>query len=192
VLPQITPEQAALDSAFTDENNDADGFVMNATATASSAMAISISPSVSFNNYDGTVTADFAGQVQQASPLMFVSASESLFAVRYTGDHSVTVFTEPGWDMILVPFSISLVVRKNGVIDSTTLLYSNQIENTGDTITIPFSFDVAPLINLSFSDVVDARLRLDLGGSIVVPPGVTSIIKYVTVQITSTDTTLNI
>ena len=192
VLPQITPEQAALDSAFTDENNDADGFVMNATATASSTMSISISPTVSFNNYDGTVTADFAGQVQQASPFMFVSASESLFAVRYTGDHSVTVSTDPSWSLFLVPFSISLVVRKNGVIDSTTLLYQDQIEAVGATVTIPFSFDVAPLINLSFSDVLDARLRLDIGGSIVTVPTVTTALKYVTVQVTSSDTTLNV
>lgn len=192
VLPQITPEQAAIDSAFTDEQADADGFVMNATATASSTMAISINPSVAFNNYDGIVTSDLAGQVQQASPFMFVSASESLYAVRYTGDHSVNVSTASGWNMLLVPFSISLVVRKNGVIDSTTLLYQDQIESGGDSVTIPFSFDVAPLINLSFSDVLDARLRLDIGGSVVTAPSVVNIPKYVTIQVTSTDTTLNV
>ena len=156
VLPQITPEQAALDSVFTDENNDADGFVMNVTKSGSWIPAFN-----SFNNYDGTVTADFGGQVQTASPLSIVPSSEGLFAVRYTGDHRFTATTTAP-NFIFGSWNISLIVRKNGLNDTIIQLTSGQITPFVNSYTIDYSFDVTVPINLTFSDVVDSRLQLNM------------------------------
>jgi hypothetical protein len=158
VLPQITPEQAAIDSAFTTENNDVDGFVMNATILAGSFGQV-LPQTSSFNNYDGTVTSDLAGQVQSASPFVFVPSSESLFTAHYFGEHDITFTTNAGTE-ISGFFKVNLVVRKNGVIDTTTQIYEGQLTGVFETTTLTFNFDVAPLVNLTFSDVLDIRLQL--------------------------------
>lgn len=158
VLPQITPEQAALDSAFTTENNDASGFVMEATSATGNFW---INNFTSFNIYDGTIVADPSSQIQTASPLVFVPSSEGIFAVRYQGDHEITISTNAGL-ILWGNYTVSLVVRKNGLNDTTTQITSGSITTPVTTsITIPYSFDIAPLVNLTFSDVLDARLRLD-------------------------------
>jgi hypothetical protein len=158
VLPQITPEQAALDSAFTTENNDPSGFVMEATSATGNFW---INNFTSFNIYDGTIVADPSSQIQTASPLVFVPSSEGIFAVRYQGDHEITISTNAGL-ILWGNYTVSLVVRKNGLNDTTTQIASGSITTPVTTsITIPYSFDIAPLINLTFSDVLDARLRLD-------------------------------
>jgi hypothetical protein len=158
VLPQITPEQAALDSAFTSENNDASGFIMQATSVTGNFF---INPFTSFNIYDSTIVADPSGQIQSASPMSFVPSSEGLFAVRYEGDHEIIISTNAG---ILVwgNYRVSLVVRKNGIIDSTTTLTEGAITPGVASMTVNYSFAVLPSINLTFSDVLDARLQLDV------------------------------
>lgn len=158
VLPQITPEQAALDSAFTKENNDANGFVMSAISTTGNFW---INNFTSLNNYDGTVVADPSSQIQQPSPLMFVPSSEGLFAVNYQGDHRITISTNAG---ILVwgSYRVSLIVRKNGVIDTTTTIAEGAITPGVGSMTVDYSFAVLPSINLTFSDVLDARLQLEV------------------------------
>lgn len=158
VLPQITPEQAALDSAFTSENNDADGFVMNATSATGNFW---INPFTAFNIYDSSIVADPSGQIQSASPMTFVPSSEGLFAVKYQGDHEITISTNAGV-LVWGNYRVSLVVRKNGVIDSTTTLTEGAITPGVASMAVTYSFDVLPSINLTFSDVLDARLRLDV------------------------------
>lgn len=183
VLPQITPEQAALDSAFTSENNDADGFVMNATSATGNFW---INPFTSFNIYDSTIVADPSGQVQNTSPFTFVPSSEGLFAVRYQGDHEITISTNAGL-ILWGNYTVSLVVRKNGLNDTTTQIASGSITTpVVNSVTIPYSFDIAPTINLTFSDVLDARLRLDF------TDGQTAGFGNITVQIESIDATLNV
>lgn len=183
VLPQITPEQAALDSAFTSENNDADGFVMNATSATGNFW---INPFTSFNIYDSTIVADPSGQVQNPSPFTFVPSSEGLFAVRYQGDHEITISTNAGL-ILWGNYTVSLVVRKNGLNDTTTQIASGSITTpVVNSVTIPYSFDIAPTINLTFSDVLDARLRLDF------TDGQTAGFGNITVQIESIDATLNV
>jgi hypothetical protein len=158
VLPNITPEQAALDSAFTSENNDADGFIMNATSATGNFW---INPFTSFNIYDCTIDADPSGQIQDTSPLTFVPSSEGLFGVRYQGDHQITISTSAAL-LLWGNYRVSLVVRKNGVIDSTTTIKEGAISVGVPSMVVDYSFNVIPSINLTFSDVVDARLRLDV------------------------------
>jgi hypothetical protein len=183
VLPQITPEQAAIDSAFTTENNDASGFVMEVTSATGNFW---INNFTSFNIYDGTIVADPSSQIQTASPLVFVPSSEGIFAVRYQGDHEITISTNAG--LILGGnYTVSLVVRKNGLNDTTTQIASGSITTAVVTsITIPYSFDIAPLVNLTFSDVLDARLRLDF------TDGQTAGFGNITVQIESIAAELDI
>jgi hypothetical protein len=156
VLPQITPEQAAIDSVFTTENNDADGFVMNVSKSGTWIPAFN-----SFNNYDGTVTADFQGQVQTASPLSIVPSSEGLFAVKYEGDHRFTAETSTS-GFLFGSWNVSLIVRKNGLNDSITQIASGQITPGLILYTIDYAFDISVPINLTFSDVLDARLQLNM------------------------------
>jgi hypothetical protein len=156
VLPQITPEQAAIDSVFTTENNDADGFVMNVSKSGTWIPAFN-----SFNNYDGTVTADFQGQVQTASPLSIVPSSEGLFAVKYEGDHRFTAETSTS-GFLFGSWNVSLIVRKNGLNDSITQIASGQITPGVTLYTIDYAFDINVPINLTFSDVLDARLQLNM------------------------------
>jgi hypothetical protein len=158
VLPQITPEQAAIDSAFTSENNDASGFVMDTTSTTGNFW---INPFTAFNIYDSTIVADPSSQIQSASPMTFVPSSEGLFAVRYQGDHEITISTNAGL-LLWGNYRVSLVVRKNGIIDSTTTLTEGAITPGVASMAVSYAFDVLPSINLTFSDVVDARLRLDV------------------------------
>ena len=168
VLPQITPEQAAIDSAFTTENNDPSGFVMDVTTLAGQFGTV-LPQTTSFNNYDGTVTSDLAGQVQSSSPFMFVPSSEALFSAHYYGDHDITFTTQAGIE-ISTQFRVSFIVRKNGLIDSVTDIYEGILSGVMTTTTLSFSFDVAPLVNLTFSDVLDCRLRLTLFDGILTGP----------------------
>ena len=183
VLPQITPEQAALDSAFTTENNDASGFVMEATSATGNFW---INNFTSFNIYDSTIVADPSSQIQTASPMVFVPSSEGIFAVRYQGDHEITISTNAGL-ILWGNYTVSLVVRKNGLNDTTTQIATGSITTPVTTsITIPYSFDIAPLVNLTFSDVLDARLRLDF------TDGQTSGFGNITVQIESITASLDV
>ena len=183
VLPQITPEQAALDSAFTTENNDASGFVMEATSATGNFW---INNFTSFNIYDSTIVADPSSQIQTASPMVFVPSSEGIFSVRYQGDHEITISTNAGL-ILWGNYTVSLVVRKNGLNDTTTQIATGSITTPVTTsITIPYSFDVAPLVNLTFSDVLDARLRLDF------TDGQTSGFGNITVQIESITASLDV
>lgn len=181
VLPQITPEQAALDSAFTTENNDADGFVMNVTTAVDS---VWILPFVSYNTYDGTVVSDTLGQIQSASPFMFVPATEGLFGVYYSGSHDLTFSTDS--TLQNGNYRVALDVRRNGVLISTTELSSGYITPGISPVTVSYSFNIMPLVNMNFSDVLDVRLRLEMwdvqiGG-----------FANITAQITSLGADLNI
>lgn len=189
VLPQITLEQAALDSVFTDENNDPSGYVMNVTQNASISGVV-LTPSQSFNSYDGTVTADFAGQVQSPSPFMFVSASEGVFTTHYSGEHQIDFNTQAGQNLTL-NYRVNLVVRKNGVQDSATLIYDGSLNAAPASNTFNFTFDVAPIINLSIGDVVDVRLRFDILDGLILGPTPAGV-RSLTTQITSIDVQMNI
>ena len=189
VLPQITPEQAALDSAFTTENNDPSGYVMNVTQNAS-VSGIVLTPSQSFNSYDGTVTADFAGQVQSPSPFMFVASNEGVFQVHYTGHHDLEFITQSALTIDL-NFRVNLVVRKNGVIDSTTLIYDGTLVASPSISTFNQDFNVSPVINLSIGDVVDVRLRFDILDGLLLGP-TPSGVRSLTTHIATTYTELNI
>ena len=156
VLPQISNEQAAIDSVFTTENNDADGFVMNVSKTGTWIPAFN-----SFNNYDCTVTADLQGQVQTASPLSIVPSSEGLFAVKYQGEHRFRAQTSTS-GFLFGDWNVSLIVRKNGLNDSVTQIAVGQITPGVTLFTIDYVFDINVPINLTFSDVVDARLQLNM------------------------------
>lgn len=188
VLPQITPEQAALDSAFTNENNDPSGFVMSVTQNAS-VSGIVLTSTQSFNSYDADVTADFAGQVQSPSPFMFVAASEGVFTAHYYGEHQIDLDTQAGQNLSL-NYRVNLVVRKNGIQDSATLIYDGSLNSAPSSNTFNFTFDVAPIINLTIGDVVDVRLRYDILDGLILGPTIGT--RSLTTHITSIAAELNI
>ena len=188
-LPTIDASQSDNDSAFTTENNNTSGFIINGTVSTFGNQIWFLPNQTLFDDYDATINQDNLSQIQTSTPVLFVSASEALFTISYVGDHDLT-WTSSAGGLMYGNYSLRLLIFKNGIQVSDDIIYQGALTGAVGTFSISYSFDYSRQLNLEINDDVYFKLKYDLVNGQIISG--TSGSQGITTEITSNTADLNI
>lgn len=195
-LPTITQAQADGDSSFTQEDNNAGGFIFNTNFLTFVEPDV---PSSYLNtgykqfadNYDCTVITDNLNQIQANGPLRWVAASEGLFNINYYGDHDLNISISgngSGAYTINGSYRVQLIIYKNNIPISQDIVYLGAITST--TTSVTFTFDYSRQINILVNDEITFKLGFFLDNTSIQRLQITN--ATTTIQIESNTANLDI
>ena len=172
-LPSIDSAQSINDSAYTQEVNNTNGFILNGGITIDPTVFTDQGGTYStltffaqnfLDNYDASIVQDNLNQVDQLVPMRFTAASEGLFNVNYYGDHEFkfdisfqfgTLLTD-----IQATYFVDILIYKNNILMSSDVVYSGTLSGSTMSYTVAFNFDYNRQVNLLINDTVTAKIRL--------------------------------
>jgi len=173
-LPVITAAQSLEQSSFTQEQNNASGFIIEGSCVIGPAQYQSGNtvntqyqfPLMQFeDNYDAVIVQDDNNQVDILAPMRFTAASEGLFNINYYGDH------EFKWD-ITIPigsltsingqYQVFIQVYKNNIFMYQEEVYQGTISGSTTSYTVAFNFDWNRDINLLINDTISVKIILQI------------------------------
>ena len=195
-LPTITQAQADGDSSFTQEDNNAGGFIFNTNFLTLQDPETPIGYLNTFNqafadNYDCTVITDTLNQIQTTGPLRWIAASEGLFNVKYYGDHDLNISISgngSGAYTINGSYRVQLFIYKNNIPISQDLIYQGAITST--TTSVTFTFDYSRQINILVNDEITFKLGFFLDNTTIQRLNITN--ATTTIQVASNTANLDI
>jgi hypothetical protein len=195
-LPTITQAQADGDSSFTQEDNNAGGFIFNTNFLTLQDPETPIGYLNTFNqafadNYDCTVITDTLNQIQTTGPLRWIAASEGLFNVKYYGDHDLNISISgngSGAYTINGSYRVQLFIYKNNIPISQDLIYQGAITST--TTSVTFTFDYSRQINILVNDEITFKLGFFLDNTTIQRLNITN--ATTTIQVESNTANLDI
>ena len=187
-LPTIDATQSDNDSAFTTEQNNTGGFIINGTTQGYGNGVWFLNDLALLDDYDGSVNQDNLGQIQTTAPLQFVAATEGLFTINYLGDHDITWST--GGSLMYGNYRLQLLIFKNGNAVSGDVIYEGLLEGASTGYSLTYSFDYTREINMLINDVLTFRLGYQLIEPQII--GGTPGLQGITTQIVSNTADLNI
>lgn len=162
-LPTIDQTQADNDSSFTQELNNGSGYVLQGSKSAYGS-GIVYFPNSSFDDqYDCTIVTDALFQMQTTSPALFVSQSEAVFDINYSGTHNFSItFNIPGSGSYATYgfYKLQLITYKNGSAISQDDVYNGSLQGTSAVINETFNFDYTRAINLNINDTLTFALKI--------------------------------
>ena len=164
-LPEIDGAEAAFQSVYATENNNAGGFIMNQSVVSYTSnlgnfpnQYFSI-PVVLNDIVDVTIVTDANTQTIATTPFKFKSKTGGLFNINYFGDHDIDV-TMIGVAAVRYEYETYLIVKKNNIIISTNELYRNQ--GNAPTINTTETFNYFSTINLLVNDELSFEIKSKL------------------------------
>ena len=176
VLPEIDSASATASSVETDQLNTVGSFILDTVIGMSESSSVSdlFEPTFGYflNNYSSNsgTTIDPSSQVQNETPMQFVSSVEGDFTMSYSGDHDVNVdfilTNGSGSSVSNVKIKAYLNIKKNGVAYQTVEVWNNTIVNSAllnHSFTASFTTDID--INLNISDVLEFSVSFVYWGS---------------------------
>jgi hypothetical protein len=195
-LPTITQAQADGDSSFTQEANNAGGFIFNTNFLTLQDPETPIGYLNTFNqafadNYDCTVITDTLNQIQTTGPLRWIAASEGLFNVKYYGDHDLNISISgngSGAYTINGSYRVQLFIYKNNIPISQDLIYQGAITST--TTSVTFTFDYSRQINILVNDEITFKIGFFLDNTTIERLQITN--ATTTIQVESNTANLDI
>ena len=170
-LPNVNATLAAQYSAYNDEDNRPDGYILQTglSITSQGWQAIfggggdrkaDYNLAVNTQPVYGTMTTDPEGQITTGTPLTFQAAYGGLFLLEYAGDHDITFdFNIAGATIVdaHLRFSLQLLVYKNGFAISNNIVYQGDLDNATGDVTGTVSFNYSEVFNLAINDVLTFR-----------------------------------
>jgi len=187
-LPTITSSQADNESIFTTEdNNPAIAALIDIGFTNSN--AILYANGECDKNYFATITQDNLNQAQTSDPLKFVSASQGLFKIQYSGTHDFELDSSIGGS-ITTFFRVKLKIFKNNNLISEDEIYSQNLDNQALPFNTSYTFNYFRDINLMINDELTFVVNYKIFDSIAIPFTASS--KTLTTTIVSNTATLDI
>jgi hypothetical protein len=195
-LPTIDSTQSNNESAFTTEQNNAGGFIINQLVTSindqdSQAGFVNTFDQTFSDNYDAVINQDNLNQLQSVLPLRFVSATEGLFKINYHGDHDVSISISgngSGVYTINGSYQFRIFIYKNNIAMSNDIVYTGAITST--TTSITFSFNYEREYNLEVNDEITFKLGFFLNNTQIQRSNITN--ATTTIQVVSNTADLDI
>lgn len=186
-FPTITPAQQTNDSVFSNELNNASGFIVNGS-TNQQGFGGSVSfPDANLSDVvDVTVTSDPLAQTVTNSPFLINAGTTGMYTVEYKGNHQLDIkFDQTTLNWFNV--RLNLLIIKNGTVIATDVIYQDSIVSLSGDYSNTFTFNYTRQINCSINDQVRFGVTLVVEAGLSV--GVDNLTR--TIELTSTGTQVN-
>lgn len=186
-FPTITPAQQTNDSVYSQENNNANGFIVNGSTNWTGFGGSVTFPDANLSDVvDVLVTSDPLSQATSSSPLIVTAGTTGMYMVEYKGNHHLEIkFDNPTLNWFNV--RLSLLIIKNGTLISSDIIYQDSIVSLSGDYINNFTFDYSRQINCAINDQVKLGLTLVVEGGLSV--GVDTLTR--TIELTSTGAQVN-
>ena len=186
-FPTITPAQQVNDSVYSNENNNASGFIVNGSTNQQG-----FGGSVSFVDanlsdvVDVTVTSDPIAQTVTSTPFLINAGTTGMYTVEYKGNHQLDIkFNNTTLNFFNV--RLNLLIIKNGTVIATDVIYQDSIVSLSGDYSNNFTFNYTRQINCTINDQVRFGVTLVVEAGLSV--GVDNLTR--TIELTSTGTQVN-
>ena len=115
-FPTITPAQQVNDSVYSNENNNASGFIVNGSTTSTGFGGSVSFPDANLSDVvDVSVTSDPIGQTLTSAPFVINAGTTGMYTVEYRGNHQLEIkFDQTTLNFFKV--RLNLFIIKNGTI----------------------------------------------------------------------------
>jgi len=186
-FPTITPAQQTNDSVYSQENNNANGFIVNGSTNATGFGGSVSFPDANISDVvDVTVTSDPLSQASSSTPFNITAGTTGMYTVEYRGTHQLEVkFDQTTLNWFNV--RLNLLVIKNGTVIAGDVIYQDSIVSlTGDYLN-NFTFNYSRQINCTINDQIKFGLTLVVEAGLSV--GVDTLTR--TIELTSTGAQVN-
>ena len=187
-FPTITPAQQTNDSVFSNEINNASGFIVNGSnqATGYGGGLVSFTDANISDIVDVTVTSDPIGQTTSTTPFVINAGTTGMYTVEYKGTHQLEVkFDQTTTNTFRV--RLNFFIFKNGTIIATDTIYQDNIVSVIGDYLNNFTFDYSRQVNCTINDQIRFGLTLVIEAGLSV--GVDNLTR--TIELTSTGAQVN-
>ena len=186
-FPTITPAQQVNDSVYSNENNNASGFIVNGS-TNQQGFGGSVSfPDANLSDVvDVTVTSDPISQTVTSTPFLINAGTTGMYTVEYKGNHQLDIKfnnTTLNWFNV----RLNLLIIKNGTVIATDIIYQDSIVSLSGDYSNNFTFNYTRQINCTINDQVRFGVTLVVEAGLSV--GVDNLTR--TIELQSTGTQVN-
>ena len=186
-FPTITPAQQVNDSVYSNENNNASGFIVNGS-TNQQGFGGSVSfPDANLSDVvDVTVTSDLINQTVTSTPFLINAGTTGMYTVEYKGNHQLDIqFNQTTLNWFNV--RLNLLIIKNGTVIATDVIYQDSIVSLSGNYSNNFTFNYTRQINCTINDQVRFGVTLVVEAGLSV--GVDNLTR--TIELTSSGTQVN-
>lgn len=159
-FPTISPAQSTNDSVYSNENNNASGFIINGSGSATRGLVYWAD--VFLNDVvDVTLTSDPIGQTTSTTPFVINAGTTGMYTVEYKGNHQFDVtFDQTATNYFA--FQLRLMIYKNGTIIAQDVIYQGVCDAVVGNYTNNFTFNYSRQINCAINDAISFRVTLSV------------------------------
>ena len=186
-FPTITPAQQANDSVYSDEINNASGFIVNGSTNATGFGGSVSFPDANLSDVvDVTLTSDPLGQATSSVPFNITAGTTGMYTVQYKGTHQLEIKfdqTTLNWFNVRLNF----LIFKNGTVIGSDVIYQDSVVSLSGDYLNNFTFDYSRQVNCAINDQIKfgVTLVVEAGFSV----GVNTLTR--TIELTSTGANVN-
>lgn len=186
-FPTITPAQQTNDSVYSQENNNASGFIVNGSTNWTGFGGSVSFPDANLSDVvDVTVTSDPLGQASSSTPFNITAGTTGMYTVEYKGNHQLEIkFDNPTLNWFNV--RLNLLIIKNGTVIAGDVIYQDSIVSLSGDYMNNFTFDYSRQINCAINDQIKFGVTLVVEAGLSV--GVDTLTR--TIELTSTGAQVN-
>jgi hypothetical protein len=187
-FPTITPAQQTNDSVFSNEINNASGFIVNGSTNQQGLSGMVSFPDANLSDVvDVTVTSDPISQTVTNSPFLINAGTTGMYTVEYKGNHQLDIKfdnTTLNWFNV----RLNLFVIKNGTVIASDVIYQDSVVSLLGDYSNTFTFNYTRQINCTIND------QVRFGVTLVVEAGLSVGVDLLTrtIELTSTGTQVNL
>jgi hypothetical protein len=186
-FPTITPAQQTNDSVYSNELNNASGFIVNGSTNQQGFGGSVTFPDANLSDVvDVTVTSDPIAQTVTNSPFLINAGTTGMYTVEYKGNHQLDIkFNNTTLNFFNV--RLNLLIIKNGTVIATDVIYQDSIVSLSGDYSNNFTFNYTRQINCTINDQVRFGVTLVVEAGLSV--GVDNLTR--TIELNSTGTQVN-
>ena len=186
-FPTITPAQQVNDSVYSNELNNASGFIVNGSTNQQGFGGSVTFPDANLSDVvDVTVTSDPIAQTVTNSPFLINAGTTGMYTVEYKGNHQLDIkFNNTTLNFFNV--RLNLLIIKNGTVIATDVIYQDSIVSLSGDYSNNFTFNYTRQINCTINDQVRFGVTLVVEAGLSV--GVDNLTR--TIELNSTGTQVN-
>jgi len=183
-FPTISPAQSTNDSVYSNENNNASGFIINGSTNATNNL-VYWSDVFLQDVVDVTLISDPISQTTSTTPFVINAGTTGMYTVEYKGNHQFDVtFDQTATNTF--EFRLLLTIQKNGVNIAQDVIYQGWCDNVVGNYTNNFTFNYSRQINCAINDAITFRVTMIVSTASSVMTSVNNITRNILVSTSGT------
>ena len=186
-FPTITPAQQTNDSVFSNEINNASGFIVNGSTNATGFGGSVSFPDANLSDVvDVSLISDPLSQATTTSPFVINAGTTGMYTVEYKGNHQLDIKfdnTTLNWFNV----RLNLLVIKNGNVIAGDVIYQDSVVSLSGDYSNTFTFNYSRQVNCAINDQIRFGVTLVVEAGLSV--GVDNLTR--TIELTSTGVQVN-